>query len=216
MALAKICGLTTPETLDAALAGGAAFVGAVVFPKSPRHIEPLHAATLFERVRGQGPGKAKIVAVTVDADDALLTEIALILKPDLIQLHGSETPERAAQVRTLTGAGVIRALSVCTAADIDAAGVWEPVVDHLMFDAKPPEGSALPGGVGASFDWTLLAGRSFAKLWFLAGGLDPANVGEAVRVTGAPLVDVSSGVESAPGVKDPALIAAFLESVRST
>lgn len=210
-ARAKICGLTTPETLDAALAGGAAFVGAVIFPKSPRHIEPLHAATLFERARG----KAKVVAVTVDADDALLTEIALILKPDLIQLHGKETPERAAQVRTLTGGGVIRALSVRNAADIKAAGVWEPVVDHLMFDAKPPEGSALPGGLGASFDWTLLGGRSFARPWFLAGGLDPDNVAGAIRTTGAPLVDVSSGVESAPGVKEPARIAAFLAAVRA-
>lgn len=209
MTRAKICGLTTPDTLDAALTGGAAFVGAVVFPKSPRHIAPLHAATLFERARG----RAKVVAVTVDADDALLTEIALILKPDLIQLHGSETPERAAQVRTLTGAGIIRALSVRTAADIDAATVWAPVVDHLMFDAKPPEGSALPGGVGAVFDWTLLAGRTFARPWFLAGGLNPANVAEAVRITGAPLVDVSSGVESAPGVKDPTLIGAFLAAL---
>ncbi|MFC7377497.1 phosphoribosylanthranilate isomerase [Brevundimonas sp. GCM10030266] len=209
MTWAKICGLTTPETLDAALSGGAAFVGAVVFPKSPRHIAPLHAATLFERARG----KAKIVAVTVDADDALLTEIALILKPDLIQLHGSETPERTAQVRTLTGAGLIRALSVRTTADIDAASAWAPVVDHLMFDAKPPEGSALPGGVGASFDWSLLAGRAFDRPWFLAGGLNPANVAEAVRITGAPLVDVSSGVESAPGVKDAALIGAFLTAL---
>jgi phosphoribosylanthranilate isomerase len=211
MTRAKICGLTTPETLDAALTGGAAFVGAVVFPKSPRHIAPLHAATLFERARG----KAKIVAVTVDADDALLTEIALILKPDLIQLHGSETPERAGQARTLTGAGIIRALSVRTAADIDAASAWAPVVDHLMFDAKPPEGSALPGGVGASFDWTLLSGRSFARPWFLAGGLTPDNVAAAAQISGAPLVDVSSGVESAPGVKDTTLIGAFLKAVRS-
>lgn len=210
MTRAKICGLTTPETLDAALNGGAAFVGAVIFPKSPRHIAPLHAATLFERARG----RAKVVAVTVDADDALLTEIALILKPDLIQLHGSETPERATQARTLTGAGIIRALPVRTAADIDAAGVWAPVVDHLMFDAKPPEGSALPGGVGATFDWTLLTGRSFDRPWFLAGGLDPDNVADAARTSGAPLVDVSSGVESAPGVKDPARIAAFLDAVR--
>jgi phosphoribosylanthranilate isomerase len=210
-ACAKICGLTTPETLNAALAGGAAFVGAVIFPRSPRHIEPLHAATLFERARG----KAGIVAVTVDADDALLTEIALILKPDLIQLHGSETPERAARARMLTGAGIIRALSVRSAADIDAAVAWVPIVDHLMFDAKPPEGSALPGGVGASFDWTLLAGRTFERPWFLAGGLNPGNVAAAIRTTGAPLVDVSSGVESAPGVKDPALIAAFLEAARA-
>ena len=211
MTLAKICGLTTPETLDAALAGGAAFVGAVAFPRSPRHLEPTHAATLFERARG----KARIVAVTVDADDLLLTTLALILKPDLIQLHGSETPERARQVRNLTGAGVIKALPVRTADDLAAAADWEDADDHLMFDARPPEGSDLPGGVGARFDWSLLAGRSFRRPWFLAGGLDPDNVAEAVRQTGAPAVDVSSGVETAPGVKDPGLIAAFLEATRS-
>ena len=210
-AQAKICGLTTPETLDAAVAGRAAFVGAVVFPKSPRHIAPLHAATLFERARG----RAKIVAVTVDADDALLTEIALILKPDLIQLHGSETPVRAEKVRTLTGAGIIKVLSIRTRDDLAEAEGWEPFVDHLMFDAKPPEGSHLPGGVGAQFDWTLLSDRSFRHPWFVAGGLTPDNVAQAIGVSGAPLVDVSSGVESAPGVKDPALIAAFLDAVRS-
>lgn len=209
--LAKICGLTTPETLDAALAGGAAFVGAVSFPKSPRHLELIAAAALFERARG----RAKVVAVTVDADDALLTEIALVLKPDLIQLHGSETPERAARARLLTGAGVIKALPVRTANDLRAAAAFEPVADWLMFDAKPPAGADLPGGVGAAFDWTLLAGRSFAKPWFLAGGLSPDNLSEAVRLTGAPAVDVSSGVESAPGVKDPVRIAAFLEAARS-
>ena len=211
MTLAKICGLTMPDTLDAALAGGAAFVGAVAFPKSPRHLEPVHAATLFERARG----RARIVVVTVDADDVLLTALALILKPDLIQLHGSETPERARQVRTLTGAGIVRALPVRTDADLAAAAAWEEVADHLMFDAKPPEGAVLPGGVGAAFDWSLLAGRSFRRPWFLAGGLTPDNVAEAVRITGAPMVDVSSGVETAPGVKDPALIAAFLEATRS-
>ncbi|MDY6923010.1 MAG: phosphoribosylanthranilate isomerase [Pseudomonadota bacterium] len=208
---AKICGLTTPAALDAALAGGAAFVGAVVFPRSPRHIEPLHAATLFERARG----KAKIVAVTVDADDALLTEIALILKPDLIQLHGQETPAQAERARMLTGAGIIKVLPIGAHEDFADANDWEPFVDHLMFDARPPEGSALPGGVGARFDWTLLADRAFRHPWFVAGGLTPDNVAQAIRISGAPLVDVSSGVETAPGVKDPALIAAFLEAVRS-
>ena len=208
---AKICGLTTPEALDAALTGGAAFVGAVVFPKSPRHIVPLHAATLFGRARG----RAKVVAVTVDADDALLTEIALILKPDLIQLHGHETRERAERVRMLTGAGIIKVLPIRTAGDFAGAEAWEPFADHLMFDAKPPEGSHLPGGVGARFDWALLADRTFRHPWFVAGGLTPENVGEAIRISGAPLVDVSSGVESAPGVKDAARIAAFLDAVRS-
>lgn len=207
----KICGLTTPEALDAALAGGAAFVGAVLFPKSPRHIPPLHAAALFDRARG----RAKVVAVTVDADDALLTEIALILRPDLIQLHGSETPPRAEAVRRLTGAGIIRALPVRSAADVDLATDWEPFVDHLMFDAKPPAGSDLPGGVGVRFDWTLLGERAFRAPWFLAGGLDATNVGEAIAVAGPPLVDVSSGVESAPGVKEPALIQAFLDAVKA-
>ena len=211
MTSVKICGLTTPETLDAALARGAGFVGAVVFPKSPRHVEPLHGAALFERARG----RAKVVAVTVDADDALLTEIALILKPDLIQLHGSETPERAERVRLLTGAGIVKALPVRTADDVAQARAWEPVVDHLMFDAKPPEGSDLPGGVGARFDWSLMAGQTFQRSWFLAGGLNPDKVADAVRISGAPAVDVSSGVETAPGVKDAALITAFLEAARS-
>lgn len=208
---AKICGLTTSEALDAALAKGAAFVGAVSFPKSPRHLELIAAAALFERARG----RAKVVAVTVDADDALLTEIALVLKPDLIQLHGAETPARAEQVRTLTGAGVIKALPIRVHEDFAEAEAWGPFADHLMFDARPPEGSDLPGGVGARFDWALLAGRAFRRPWFVAGGLSPDNVGDALRISGAPAVDVSSGVETAPGVKDPALIAAFLEAARS-
>ena len=211
MTLAKICGLTTPEALDAALDGGTAFVGAVAFPKSPRHLDPLHAATLFERARR----RAKIVAVTVDADDALLTEIALILKPDLIQLHGSESPARAEQVRTLTGAGIIRALPIRVHEDFAEAEAWEPFADHLMFDARPPEGADRPGGVGARFDWTLLADRAFRRPWFVAGGLGPDNVAEAIRISRAPMVDVSSGVETAPGVKDPARIAAFLEALRT-
>lgn len=206
----KICGLTTPETLDAALGGGADFVGAVVFAKSPRDIAPEAAAALFERARG----RAKIVAVTVDPDDALLEEIARTLRPDFIQLHGAETPQRAEQVRTLTGAGVIKALPIRQADDFAAADEWDYHADHLMFDAKPPQGSTLPGGVGHSFDWTLLAGRAFRHPWFLAGGLNPDNVGEALRITGAPMLDVSSGVESAPGVKDADRIAAFIRNAR--
>ena len=213
MTFAKICGLTTPETLEAALHGGAAFVGAVVFEKSPRHIPPLHAATLFDRARGQGPGRAKIVAVLVDPDDALLTEVGLILRPDLIQLHGHETPQRAAEVRRLTGAGIIKALPIRTEADFAPVPDWAGVADHLLFDAKPPAGSDLPGGVGASFDWSLMQNRPLPAHWFLAGGLDPQNITEAVRISGASLVDVSSGVESEPGVKDPDRIRAFLQAV---
>nr|WP_303684367.1 phosphoribosylanthranilate isomerase [Brevundimonas naejangsanensis] len=209
MTLTKICGLTTPDTLDAALDGGAAFVGAVVFPKSPRHIPPLHAATLFDRARG----RAKIVAVLVDPDDALLSEVALILRPDLIQLHGHETPARAAEARRLTGARIIKALPIRDEADFASVADWADVADHLLFDAKPPKGADLPGGVGASFDWTLMRNRALPANWFLAGGLSPENLTEAVRISGAPMVDVSSGVESAPGVKDPDLIHAFLKAV---
>jgi phosphoribosylanthranilate isomerase len=209
MTLAKICGLTTPGTLDAALDHGAAFVGAVIFDKSPRHLEPLHAATLFDRARG----RAKIVAVVVDPSDLLLTTLALSLRPDFVQLHGSETPERAHEIRRLTKAGIIKALPVREAADLAAADAWTDAADHLMFDAKPPQGADLPGGIGHAFDWTILSGRAFDRPWFLAGGLDPDNVTRAIRTTGAPLVDVSSGVESAPGVKEPARIAAFLKAV---
>ena len=212
MTAIKICGLTTPDTLAAALDAGADFVGAVVFPKSPRHIAPDAAARLFERARW----RAKIVAVTVDADDALLAEIARTLKPDLIQLHGSETPARAERVRAVTGAGVIKALPIRHGDDFAGADEWDYHADHLMFDAKPPVGSVLPGGVGHSFDWTLLADRVFRHPWFLAGGLDPDKVAEALRITGAPMVDVSSGVESAPGVKDAGRIAAFIRNARRT
>jgi len=210
MTAIKICGLTTAATLDAALDGGADFVGAVVFPRSPRHIAPEAAASLFERARM----RAKIVAVTVDPDDALLAEIARTLRPDFIQLHGSETAQRAEQVRALTGAGVIKALPIRHGEDFAAADEWDYHADHLMFDARPPEGSVLPGGVGHSFDWALLADRAFRHPWFLAGGLTPGNVVEAIRISGAPMVDVSSGVESAPGVKDAGRIAAFTRAVR--
>lgn len=209
MTRVKICGLTTSDTLDVALDHGAAFVGAVFFAPSPRNITPEGARPLFERARG----RAGIVAVTVDADDDLLSRIGAHLRPDFVQLHGRETVARAHQVRTLTGAGIIRVLPVSTAADLEAAADWEEHVDHLMFDARPPEGSALPGGVGASFDWSMLQGRVFRKPWFLAGGLTPDNAAEAAAIGGAPLLDVSSGVESAPGVKDAARIAAFLEAV---
>lgn len=209
MTRAKICGLTTAEAIGVALDHGAAFVGAVMFPKSPRHIEPEDAGPLFERARG----RAGIVAVTVDADDALMARIGAHLKPDFIQLHGQEMIERAAEVRALTGAGIIKVLSVRTPDDLEAAAGWEDHADHLMFDAKPPEGSILPGGVGASFDWSMLVGRSVRRPWFLAGGLTPENAAEAAVISGAPLLDVSSGVESSPGVKDPLRIAAFLKAV---
>jgi len=210
MAKAKICGLSTPEAVGAALEGGAAYLGFVFFAASPRNIDPEAAARLAAPVRG----RARTVAVTVDPDDALLDRLSATLRPDLIQLHGREAPARAAAVAARTGADVIKVLHVSEAGDLDAAGPFEGAVAHLMFETKPPKGAAMPGGLGAAFDWSIMAGRRYARPWFLAGGLDPWNAAEAVRLSGAPLLDVSSGVERGPGVKDPALISAFLEAVR--
>ena len=207
---AKICGLSTPDAVRAALEGGAAYVGFVFFPASPRNVRPELAARLAEPARN----KAGVVAVTVDADDQALDVIMAVLKPDLIQLHGKETPERVAHIRAVSGVPLIKAVGVRDASDIAAARRYEGAAEHLMFDAKPPKGSSLPGGVGASFDWTLLAGRRFQRPHFLAGGLDPWNVRDAAKLSGAPLVDVSSGVERGPGLKDPGLISAFLDAVR--
>jgi phosphoribosylanthranilate isomerase len=210
MTLAKICGLTTGPTVDAALSGGAAFLGFVFFAASPRNIDPAAAASLAAPARG----RAAIVALTVDPDDALLERLARELSPDFIQLHGRESPSRLAQIGRRYSGGLIKALAVSEAADLAIASDYEEVADHLMFDAKAPPGAALPGGLGARFDASLLKGRTFARPWFLAGGLDPWNVAEAVAQSGAPMVDVSSGVERGAGLKDPALIGAFLEAVR--
>lgn len=207
---AKICGVSTPEAVRAALDGGAGWLGFVFFPKSPRDLAPEAAARLAEPVRG----RAKVVALLVDPTDALVDEVARTLRPDLIQLHGKESPARTREIAVRSGCGIIKALPVAEASDLDAAAAYEPVVEHLMFDAKPPKDATLPGGAGRAFDWSLTAGRRFQRPWFLAGGLDPWNVAEAARASGAPLVDVSSGVERGPGLKDPALIAAFLDAVR--
>ncbi len=208
---AKICGLSTPETVRAALDGGASHLGFMFFARSPRNVTPEAAERLAAPAR---PRNVKICAVTVDPDDAFVDGLMATLRPDFIQLHGKETPSRARQVRERSGAGVIKALSVSDASDLAAAAAYEPVVDHLMFDAKAPQGLDRPGGTGASFDWTLMSGRRFQRPWFLAGGLDPWNVADAVRQSGAPMADVSSGVERGPGLKDPALITAFLDAVR--
>ena len=210
MAKAKICGLSTPETVAAALDGRAAYIGFMFFEKSPRNISPEAAAQLAAPARGP----AQIVAVMVDPDDAEVDRIAAVLKPDLIQLHGRETPQRAAAIAARAGAGAIKVIPVSEASDFDAAAAYDGAVEHLMFEGRPPKDSDRPGGVGASFDWTLAAGRRFARPWFLAGGLDPWNAAEALAKSGAPMLDVSSGVERGPGVKDPALISAFLEAVR--
>lgn len=208
---AKICGLSTPEAVSAAVAGGAAYLGFIFFEKSPRHLTPEAAARLVEPVRG---GPVKTVAVTVDPDDVLIDRLMATMKPDLIQAHGKETPSRVRQIAERSGVPVIKALTVSSASDVDQARAFETVAEHFLFDARPVEGSVLPGGTGARFDWTLLEGRRFSRPHFLAGGLDPWNVAEAVRVSGAPLVDVSSGVERGPGLKDPALITAFLDAVK--
>jgi phosphoribosylanthranilate isomerase len=211
MTQAKICGLTTPETVAAAVDGGAAFIGFNFFPKSPRYLSPETAARLAPPARAKG---VKTVAIVVDPDDETLDAIAGVLQPDLIQLHGSETTARTVEISRRTGRAIIKVLSVRDPSDLAPAKAYEGLVDHLMFDAKPPKGSDLPGGVGARFDWAMLKDKSFSRPHFLAGGLDPWNLSEAVRLSGAPLVDVSSGVERGPGLKDPALISAFLEAVR--
>lgn len=213
--LVKICGLTTPETLRSATDAGADFVGLVAFPRSPRAVSPPRAAALLEEVGLARERPVKVVVVTVDPDDALLKGIADWIAPDFVQLHGAETPERAAQVRAITGAGIIKCIPVSGPDDLDTAADWAEAADHLMFDARTPEGSSLPGGMGVSFDWSMLKGRRFARPWFLAGGLNAANVAAALTASGAPMADVSSGVESVAGVKEPALIAAFIEAARA-
>ena len=207
----KICGLSTPESVEAAVAAGADLIGLVFFPKSPRNVTLEQAAQLAALARG----KAKIVALVVDADDRLLADIAGHVRPDFIQAHGSETPERVAEIERLTGKPVIKAIRVRDAGDIAAAAAFSTVASLILYDAKAPEtlGSALPGGNGHAFDWGLLEGES-RPAFMLAGGLTPENVAEAIRVTGAPMVDVSSGVESAPGLKDEALIRKFIEAAK--
>ena len=213
MTLAKICGLTTPESLTVAVEAGAAFVGLVAFEKSPRHLAPKAARRLLEQTGMVETRRAKVVVVTVDPDDALLDALTRHVAPDFIQLHGRETPARAAAVRERTGAGIIKCLPVSGPDDLTPVADWAGVADHLMFDARTPADATLPGGMGLSFDWTLLRGLDLPRPWFLAGGLNLHNVTEAVRLSGAPMVDVSSGVERAPGVKEPALIRAFLQAV---
>ena len=209
-ATAKICGLTTPEAVAAALTGGASHLGFVFFDRSPRNIAPEAA---FSLAQGARP-RAKIVALLVDPDNRQIAEAVEGLDPDLIQLHGRESPQRAAEVRRATGLPVIKAVGVRDAGDVTSALAYEGAADHLMFDAKPPKDADRPGGHGAAFDWTVLEGLKTQRPWFLAGGLDPWNVAEALRLSHAPIVDVSSGVERGPGLKDAGLIAAFLDAVR--
>ncbi len=205
----KICGLTAPDHVRAAVDAGTGYVGFVFFPKSPRHVEPQTAATLAQQV----PAGVAKVALTVNATDEDLDHILSIVPLDMLQLHGKESPERVQQVRDRFGLPVMKAIGVAEAEDLAAIDLYSDVADQLLIDAKPPRNAELPGGNGLSFDWRLLAGRKYwRRPWMLAGGLTPDNVAEAVRMTGAQQVDVSSGVESSPGVKDAGLIRAFIDA----
>ena len=208
---AKICGITETTGLAAARDGGAAFAGFVFYPRSPRYIAPRAAAALSAQ-----RGKMRSAAVTVDLPDTQLAAILDTVAIDVIQLHGAETPERVAQVRRRFGRPVMKSVAIAGPADVERARGYFDVADRLLFDAKPPKDApdALPGGNALSFDWTLLSGETWPLPWMLSGGLTPGTVGEAARISGAPAVDVSSGVESAPGVKDPARIADFLAACR--
>lgn len=208
MAQVKICGLTRPEHVASAVGAGAAFVGFVFFPRSPRHVDAEAAARLAAEVP---PGIAR-VGLFVNPDDALLNDVLSAVPLDMIQLHGSETPDRVSEVKALTGLPVMKAVGVSVADDLDAIWDYGLVADMLLIDAKAPKDAALPGGNGLAFDWRLLVGRKFLTPWMLAGGLTPDNVAEAVRLTGARIVDVSSGVETAPGEKDDRLIRAFVSA----
>jgi phosphoribosylanthranilate isomerase len=208
MTKVKICGLSTVETVQAALDHGAEMVGLVFFPKSPRHVSLEQAAALAAQARG----RAKIVALTVDADDALLKSIINATRPDYIQAHGSETPARVGEITAQFGVPVIKAIKVKEASDIASAKSFKDVAAMCLFDAKAPE-DLLPGGNGLSFDWNLLKGKD--GQFMLSGGLNPENVAQAIKLTRAPIVDVSSGVESTPGKKDIALIAKFIAAAKS-
>ncbi len=208
MTAIKICGLSTPDTLDAAIAAGATHIGFVFFAKSPRNLDPARAAMLAARV----PQGVARVGVFVDPDDALLTHVAASL--DAVQLH-DPAPDRAAHIRRRFGLPVWAAIGVATSSDIAAAKRYDGAADRLLFDAKTPKGALLPGGMGLRFDWRLLAGAVPGLPWGLAGGLDAGNVAEAIAATGAPLVDVSSGVEESAGVKSVAKIRAFIAAAKT-
>lgn len=207
----KICGLNSLDAADAAARAGADFAGLVFFPKSPRHVGPDRAGSLAARLKG-GP---RVVALVVDADDETIAAAVAAADPDLIQLHGRESVARTAAIRSRFARPVIKAIQVADESDIAGARVYEEVADYILFDAKAPESASRPGGHGAAFDWKLLSGLSLKRPWLLAGGLTADNVGRAVRASGARLVDTSSGVEDAPGQKNPDKIAAFVRAARN-
>ena len=207
----KICGLRDAPSIAAAASAGADYIGFVFYPPSPRNLSIAQAASL----RAHVAPSVKLVAVCVSPDDALIEALVQQVQPDFLQLHGNESPERFSDIRRRwPQLGLIQSIAISQAADVEKAQPYSESA-FLLFDAKPPATSALPGGNGLSFDWKLLASKSFAKPWMLSGGLTPANVAEAIRQSGARMVDVSSGVESAPGVKDAALIDAFVKAARN-
>ncbi|MCA1909864.1 MAG: phosphoribosylanthranilate isomerase [Magnetospirillum sp.] len=205
----KICGLTDEDAIDAAIDAGADYLGFVFFAKSPRNIAPDRAAELTQFVEGVDK-----VGLFVDADDTFLDEVLGHVRLDLLQFHGNETPERLDRVRAEFGLPVMKVLAVGSAADLERVADYADVCDMLLFDAKPPTGSELPGGNAVSFDWNILKGFKAPLPWMLAGGLTAVNVAQAIKASGAKAVDVSSGVESAPGVKDAAKIAAFIKAAK--
>jgi phosphoribosylanthranilate isomerase len=207
----KICGLRTPQDVAVAAEAGAAYIGLVFFARSPRSVTPETARAL---AWAAPPGVAK-VALVVDATDAEIDAITGTVPLDMLQLHGAETPERVAALRARTGLPVMKALGLATADDLPRIADFEAVADQILVDAKAPKDAVLPGGNGLAFDWRLVAGRTWRRPWMLAGGLTPATVAEAIRLTGARQVDVSSGVERAPGVKDGDLIRAFVTAAMS-
>jgi len=207
----KICGLSTPQTLAAALDAGADMIGLVFHPRSPRFVTLDKAAELAALARG----RAAIVALLVDPDRARMDEILERVRPDWLQLHGGETPAQVAAIRTAAGLPVMKAVGIAEAGDLAAIAPYRAVADLILLDAKPPRDAAYPGGHGRSFDWRILAGLDPALRFMLSGGLDPANVGAAIREVGPAGVDVSSGVESAPGVKDSEKITAFVAAARA-
>ena len=209
----KICGLSTPEMVHVAVEAGATHVGFMFYERSPRNVTVTQAADLRLLVHNS----VQAVAIMVNPDDTLVDEIARSVKPDLLQLHGSETPERVTAIKTRTGLPVMKVISVADAGDVATAEIYEKAADLLLFDAKPPKSmaNALPGGNAVSFDWSLIADAEPKLPWMLSGGLTPDNVAEAIAQTGARMVDVSSGVEEAPGQKNEALIRAFVKAAQS-
>lgn len=212
MVQVKICGINSPAAADAAALAGADYAGLVFFPPSPRHVGYDQAAFLSSRVRG----RCRVAAVVVDATDAEIEAAVNAARPDFLQLHGKESAERVVAIRHRFGVPVIKAISIADADDLLAVPSFESVADMLLFDAKAPVSAPRPGGHGAAFDWRLLAGRRFSRPWILGGGLNAENVGRAVRACDAPAADCSSGVETAPGVKDANLIREFVAAARAT